>query len=337
MPNQLKHLNLANNSLITVAALSTSNFSSLESLNLAYNKLTTLPTEFIDAIANVYELNLEGNQILAIGSYNKKTIYKWESLNLSHNRFSAVTASTFSSLYNIQSINMNNNTISVIEKNAFSHLTALKLLELEHNQMKEVQLDLPDSVEICTMAHNQILLWPFEKIPSQLSKLGLQNNRLVKLFELDAEIENLRHLNLSDNQLNFLPGRRFANLETLDISYNELTAVPQDLGNRAPNLATLILDHNPIETIDFVDHVSLAFVSLSNMPNLKTLDMRSFKNVVGTKVKGDGNGSCVDITVSHCPMLVQIHENAFAGVELCKVRETYLLWVIIFRDPIFSL
>ena len=312
-------MNLANNSLINVNALSTANFSCLESLDLSYNKLTTLTTEFIDAVSNAYEVNFEGNQILAFGSYNKKTIYKWASLNLSHNKFSAITSSTFSSLFDLQNINLSNNTVSVIEKNAFIHLASLKLLELQHNQLKELSLELPDSLEICRMAHNHIVIWPLQNIPKELSKLELQNNHIVKLFELDTEMENLRFLNLSDNEVKFFPGKTFQNLESLDISYNELTAVPQNLGSRAPKLVNLILDHNPIETIDFVESINVASLSFSNMPNLKALDAKTFKNVVATKIRNDGNGFCVDIKVSHCPLLYHINEHAFNGVELCKV------------------
>lgn len=107
------------------------------------------------------------------------------------------------------------------------------------------------------------------------------------------------------------------------MSYNQLTSVPQGLAERSPLLKKLVLDHNPISTIDFVDLTILEVLSLRNMPLLKSIDAKAFSNIEGRKKRSDGT-ICAEIYVSHCPLLKAINEDAFKNVELCKVHFFYI-------------
>lgn len=85
--------------------------------------------------------------------------------------------------------------------------------------------------------------------------------------------------NVSHNFIEFLPHVEYAELQILDLSFNAFTAVPQNLGAKAPKLDTLILDHNPIEIVDFVDPIYLRKLSLKNMSLLQDLSAAALRNV----------------------------------------------------------
>lgn len=123
---------------------------------------------------------------------------------------------------------------------------------------------------------------------------------------------------MSNNEIEVYPNTKLISLLYLDMSYNQLTSVPQGLAERSPLLKVLILDHNPISTIDFVDPTILEVLSLKNMPLLKSIDGKAFSNIEGRKNRSDGT-LCAEIYVSHCPLLKSINENAFENVEICKV------------------
>lgn len=85
--------------------------------------------------------------------------------------------------------------------------------------------------------------------------------------------------NVSHNFIEFLPHVEYSALEILDLSFNAFTAVPQNLGAKASKLDTLILDHNPIETVDFVDPIYLRKLSMKNMSLLHELGAAALRNV----------------------------------------------------------
>lgn len=168
------------------------------------------------------------------------------------------------------------------------------------------------------MEHNQLIAWPLANTPDDLMELELQSNSLEYIFPKDREVSNLRILDVSNNRIENLPNTQFRSLEKLDLSSNLLTSVPQNLNNISPLLRELILDSNQITSVYFTNRTTLAAISLSNMPNLETIEPRAFSNLAGLKIRPDGT-TCIDIHVSHNPNLREIHETAFEGVELCQL------------------
>jgi Leucine rich repeat len=216
-----------------------------------------------------------------------------------------------------ESIDLSNNKIKNIDENAFSTLESLKLLDLSNNNMKRVHIRLPNSLEILTMAHNQLISWPLANTPEHLAELELQFNSLEYIFPKDSEVDSLRTLDVSNNLIDHLPNTQFFKLDKLDLSYNRLTSVPQNLNSMTPLLHELILDGNQISTVFFAEKTTLGSISLKNIESLETLGARAFSNLAGIKMSADGSSTCVDIHVSQNKNLRLIDENAFKGVSLC--------------------
>lgn len=231
-----------------------------------------------------------------------------------------------------ESIDLSNNKINNIDESAFSMLMSLKLLDLSHNNIRRVNVRLPDTLELLTMANNQLITWPLAIIPENLVELELQSNNLENIFPKNREVENLKRLDISNNFLEHLPNTQFFKLDRLDLSYNHLTRVPQNLNSMTPLLRELILDGNKIESIYFETKTTLSSISLSRMPVLEKLESEAFSNVVGIKARPDGSGTCVDVTVSHNKKLREIDEEAFNGVNLCHLDLSYNQLVTIPRN-----
>ena len=210
-----------------------------------------------------------------------------------------------------------------IDETAFQSLTNLRLLDLSNNFLKKVSIQLPDSLELLVIANNALSVWPLANTPTNLTELELQDNKIEDIFPHDQEVNNLKIMNLSSNHIEVLPNTMFAKLEILDLSRNYLSAVPQNMNMRTPFLRDLILDGNRIETIEFVDKITLASLSLSYMPDLQQINAKSFSNLEGIKVRNDGSGTCFDLTISHNPKLHTINKNAFEGSNICRLDLSY--------------
>lgn len=110
-------------------------------------------------------------------------------------------------------------------------------------------------------------------------------------------------------------------LKTLDISYNEFTVIPSIIGKRSPLLETLVLDHNPIEVLEFKETLKIQRISMSNMPKISSVDFSNFSRLQGS-LKGS-NGSCLELTISHCPLLTNVYTTHAFEFQLCKLDLSY--------------
>lgn len=184
------------------------------------------------------------------------------------------------------SLNLSYNLITNIEHESFKTLEMLRHLDLANNQLQDLQLTLPDGLEYLDLSGNQLRTWPTHNLPKELHSLNVRNNRLHELFtgQQHWQPNKLVSLDASHNEIDALPsGGLFPNLLILDLSYNSFTTAPRQVALRAPLLDTLVLDANPIESIVFLESVSLRRLSLSHMPLLRAIDNTSF-HYVGKRV-----------------------------------------------------
>uniref|UniRef100_A0A8C6UG90 Leucine-rich repeat and fibronectin type-III domain-containing protein 3 n=1 Tax=Neogobius melanostomus TaxID=47308 RepID=A0A8C6UG90_9GOBI len=127
-----------------------------------------------------------------------------------------------------------------------------------------------------TLSRNTISqIWPYTFADLQeLHALHLDANRLTNLDDTHFQgLVNLRHLILASNQLQSISEGAFQDfletLEDLDLSYNNLVAIPWDTVAQLASVNTLSLDHNLIENVP--EGI------FSNLHKLARLDMTSNK------------------------------------------------------------
>lgn len=143
---------------------------------------------------------------------------------------------------------------------------------------------LPNSLQHLKITSNHIKAWPLSNFPETLTHLEMQDNRLMELFSTKWFSNNLKLLNVSHNLIEFLPNVEYSELEILDLSFNSFSSVPQNLGAIASKLDTLILDHNPIEIVNFAEPIYLRKLSMRNMSLLRDLDGMALENVGERKI-----------------------------------------------------
>ncbi|CAM4950946.1 unnamed protein product [Rotaria socialis] len=102
-----------------------------------------------------------------------------------------------------------------------------------------------------------------------LSTLTLTSNKLYKLPEQMKNLENMRHLNLSNNQLKTINQDFFLqlnHLETLNLSNNLLESLPPFSSENNKKLAIINLSHNKLEMLpDFPEQLeNLSQIDLSS-------------------------------------------------------------------------
>ncbi|XP_026150468.1 toll-like receptor 8 isoform X1 [Mastacembelus armatus] len=175
-------------------------------------------------------------------------------LDLSENFISNISAKSFSKLWNLTRLNLswvNKNKLVIIDANAFRNLTKLNDLRLTGNSLSEIPRNIPLSLE----------------------KIDLHNNKIILLDNRSfASITNVKHLYLSKNCYSWNPCGQsvtivdgslevMTKLQTVDLSFNNLTHVPRGLPS---SLRTLMLGSNKIQYIAKDD-----FFGLYNLTTLK--------------------------------------------------------------------
>ena len=120
--------------------------------------------------------------------------------------------------------------------NFFQGLTNLIHLDISRNQLKsvlpEALIYLPQSLRVLRLDSNQLNFFPWDNITA---------------------LPELRYLNLSENYLNKLPDRvvRFGlNFSGLDLSHNQITALPKTFFSQMTALLRLLLNNNKLKLLD---------------------------------------------------------------------------------------
>uniref|UniRef100_A0A3P8UF38 Toll like receptor 8 n=1 Tax=Amphiprion percula TaxID=161767 RepID=A0A3P8UF38_AMPPE len=173
-------------------------------------------------------------------------------LNLSENFIENITADSFSNLLNLTQLNLNwanKNKELIIAANAFKNLTKLHQLRLSGICLKAIPSNIPSTVEILELNINKIKM-------DNMSLTGLRN--VTKLWlSRNCYMWNPCGRSVTINDTSFLV---MTKLQTLDLSFNNLTQVPKGL---PPSLTELYLGSNKIEYIA-ADH----FCELHNLTML---------------------------------------------------------------------
>ncbi|XP_070496883.1 carboxypeptidase N subunit 2-like [Chironomus tepperi] len=319
----LRLLNLSNNTLSTIDPNIIAHLNELHEINLSHNFLTKITADFLEATSHVEVMRLENNKLYVIDNAYDKINYLLRELFLAHNHFTVITSAMFEKLTNLEVIDLSDNKISNIDNEAFTKLTALRLLDLSINSIKRITVQLPDSLELLTINNNNLNSWPLLNVPENLKELEIQDNSLDYLFPRDKRVPSLVKLDASRNLLHQLPDAQFVNLEYLNLGFNLLNSVPDNINEKAPFLKDLILDGNEIADIEFVEPTTLESISLCNMTSLHKINAYALQNLSGKNLTSDQLETCVAVKIAYNENLVEIEPDAFYGVRFCDLDLSY--------------
>ncbi|KAJ8004619.1 hypothetical protein DPEC_G00138180 [Dallia pectoralis] len=249
-------------------------------------------------------------------------------LNLSGNAMSqSLNGSEFTYLTNLQYLDFSSNRLDLLYSSAFQELRSLVILDISNNNhyfeseglthMLNFTKNLT-KLKILYMNYNKISTSTNTELESlSLERIEFKGNRLDMLWRdgdtryinYFKKLVNLRVLDISDNNLNFIPEQVFQNLpdkltnlsinsnklkvfswekliflqslELLDLSNNRISTVPEELSNCSKSLKTLLLHDNMIS--------KLSPYFLKDAFNLKYLDLsfNSIENIAQTSIPDD--------------------------------------------------
>lgn len=267
----------------------------LTRLDLSHNTLQDLPSEAFLYAVNLIELNLSYNHIARMPSdvfigqsehvftttespwYHSTTDFSGTTEYPSTSDLPTTTA-RIQPLQNLKIIRLNNNLLTVIDPNWFRYLRSLENVTLNDNQLIEIDL---------------FAAFHFN---SGLQKLELQNNNFsniatnafgpkLRIFDISNNPRNgfrmqridvfAREINISytNSRDCFIP----PNAVNLHADHNQIkTIFVHDASNS--NLTHLHLNHNEIESADFLQGLDLKIINLSHN-QLTQIGANVFRNM----------------------------------------------------------
>ncbi|XP_050307687.1 uncharacterized protein LOC126744356 [Anthonomus grandis grandis] len=275
-PENLKTVDLSQNSVNELQNYQFNNFQNLLHLNLSYNQIGDIP-RYVFKDQKLKTLSLSHNQLQALPFQVFATEHMTE-LDLSYNALATFLDHFFKFNKLIEILLLNNNRINKLTSNALADLTELKKLDLSHNLLQHVAKGLFDSLnklEYLNLAEN-----PLSNLASgtfrglrHLKELNLSGNKFTQLtFGLMHFSPNLLSLKLDDTEIEEIHNSELLgvpSLQNLSMKNNKrLKEIENFVLADTPLLKMLDISGNSLIFLpkSIVNLTSLTYLNISNNP-----------------------------------------------------------------------
>lgn len=240
-------------------------FKNLEVLELCGNNLVKMkswPEHII--FDNLKVLNLSKNKLKKVPIVLTKNL---EVLDLSNNNIN--TLKNIALYRKLKVLNLKHNLIKVIS-NYIKNLCNLKYLDLSHNKLSKIEnIAKLKKLTHLLLASNYIPTYPTILCTSlNLQYLNLSFNNLTKVDFLANNFNQLKWLDIMNNNINILPNNMFYNMHNLNhlnISYNNITGLPNAY-LQSTKLKHLLVFGNSITQLpdELINLTTLIHIGISN-------------------------------------------------------------------------
>ncbi|PNF19532.1 Chaoptin [Cryptotermes secundus] len=305
MPH-LQWLDLSSNQLAELDFDTFRNTKMMQVLLLTHNQLSSIPTQLFRPTSGLRVVDMSHNKLRSLPD-TLFTQSGLEQLILSHNLLSHVPVSSLGAATAATLCELNlswNSIVEVSSPDVFSRFKSLMWLDMSHNRLlriKDSTFLFVSRLSFLDLSHNSQMVLEtrgrsFKGLEDSLLELHLCNTSLGSMPEL--LLPALRTLRLAQNRIQDVPvevARSLTSLQQLDVSYNQLQAVPP-AARSMPHLRCLELAGNPITTLSNtsfqgamehlqeldIRHLTLNYFqpsALSRMASLRTLSLSPYDHV----------------------------------------------------------
>ncbi|ELK32048.1 Podocan-like protein 1 [Myotis davidii] len=272
LPRTLTVLHLGRNRIQQVEAARLRGAGGLRYLLLQHNQLGAvgLPAGALRPLRGLHTLHVYGNRLERVPLALPRRL---RSLVLPHNRVAALGARDLAATPRLAELNLAyNHLVSArVHHRAFRRLRALRSLDLAGNQLTRVPSGLPTGLHTLRLQRNQLRALEPEPLAGldQLRELSLAHNRL-RVGDIEPgtwhELQALQVLDLSHNQLSFVPPDLPEALEELHLQSNRISHVGPEAFLSTPSLRALFLRANRLHM------TSIAPEAFLGLPHLCMVD-----------------------------------------------------------------
>ncbi|XP_041656973.1 transforming growth factor beta activator LRRC32 isoform X2 [Cheilinus undulatus] len=280
------HLNVFAHSRVNIGPLT-----AVESLDLSSNGLYTgMSDYFLADSPSLANLSLNSNSITKIAQNTFSGSSSLERISLHNNVILEIEDGAFDSLSHLTELDLSKNSITCITD---FNLCNLKVLNLSKNSMELFQSTMstdPYKLQILDLSENKMHYFPLLPRNNMLQYLDVSRNRLHSVnVTANADrrttvfLYHLRYLDMSYNQLQFIPQSFFycmASLEVLNVSNNCISSF--SLTNEAllQTVKIINLSYNSLQSLTFGENTLTSLEELLLQGNdLNTLDNQIFQRL----------------------------------------------------------
>ncbi|GAA5981011.1 hypothetical protein JCM5350_000011 [Sporobolomyces pararoseus] len=272
----LERLDLSNNQLDSVEHLSA--LRHLRDLKADGNQISSI--EGLGGLDGLIRLSLKGNQLRGEIDFTETKWSRLETLVISRNNVSSVRG--LETLESLVSLNLDHNSLTEFAPKAPS--SRLRILRLCNNPISH--LDVSFASRLRTLYIDTARLGTVEGT-EQLGKLenfSLRDQSGEALTLAMPPIRDVKRLYLSGNPLPLsFPSEKFFNLTYLELAMCQLTSLPADIASLVPNVRTLNLDFNFLESLEPL--TGLTRLSKLSVVGARLMKVRPVVHVLGSLVE----------------------------------------------------
>uniref|UniRef100_I3N614 Podocan like 1 n=1 Tax=Ictidomys tridecemlineatus TaxID=43179 RepID=I3N614_ICTTR len=272
LPRTLVVLNLGRNHIRQVEAARLRGAKGLRYLLLQHNPLgaSGLPARALRPLRGLHTLHLYGNGLDRVPLALPRRL---RALVMPHNHVAVLGARDLAATPGLTELNLAYNRLASahVHHRAFHRLRALRSLDLAGNQLTLLPAGLPVALHTLRLQRNQLRTLEPELLAGldQLRELSLAHNRL-RVGDIGPgtwhELQALQVLDLSHNELSFVPPDLPEALEELHLQGNRISSVGPEAFLGTPRLRALFLRANRLHM------TSISAEAFLGLPHLRVVD-----------------------------------------------------------------